>query len=53
MYGWVEEDQVGTEGLLINEVITGDINAAESRAEPQTDQIPEQHSKKVTRIDTA
>lgn len=52
MYGWVEEDQLGTEGLLINEVITGDIDAAESRTGSQTGQIPE-HSKKVTRIDTA
>ncbi|KAF1995433.1 P-loop containing nucleoside triphosphate hydrolase protein [Amniculicola lignicola CBS 123094] len=47
LYGWIEDDQVAAEGLLVVEQ-SDDINTAESR----TDRVPEERSKKVARFAT-
>jgi hypothetical protein len=53
LYGWIEEDEVSAEGLLIEEAaIFNDANAADSRADLQTDHISGEKSKKVTRNST-
>lgn len=54
LYGWVEDDEVAAEGLLIEEApITSDVDTAESGASPlaesQAEHVAEQQGKKVTR----
>jgi hypothetical protein len=49
LYGWIEDDEVATEGLLIDEAsILDDMNGAGSRSDGNS----EVHSKKVARITT-
>jgi hypothetical protein len=53
LYGWVEDDEVSAEGLLIEEAaILNDANAADSRVDLQTEHIPCEKNKKVTRNST-
>ncbi|KAH7121215.1 P-loop containing nucleoside triphosphate hydrolase protein [Dendryphion nanum] len=50
LYGWIEDDEVAAEGLLINEGTTPDVNAAAdapSLAESRTDQVPDEGNKQV------
>ena len=50
LYGWVEDDEVSAEGLLIEEAnIFNDANAADSGTDLQTEHIPGEKSKKVAR----
>jgi hypothetical protein len=48
LYGWIEDDEVGTEGLLMDEASANENDAAGSRL----DVVTEGHKKKVTRIST-
>lgn len=46
LYGWIEDDEVATEGLLIDEAPIEDDNNAATRL----DVVADGHKKKVTRI---
>ncbi|KAH7379509.1 P-loop containing nucleoside triphosphate hydrolase protein [Pyrenochaeta sp. MPI-SDFR-AT-0127] len=46
LYGWIEDDEVAAEGLLIDEATTEDVNAA-------PDDTADGRNKKVTRTSTA
>ncbi|KAI4922378.1 hypothetical protein J4E90_000807 [Alternaria incomplexa] len=48
LYGWIEDDEVATEGLLMDEAAVNENDAAG----PRLDVVAEGHKKKVTRTST-
>ena len=48
LYGWIEEDEVATEGLLMDEAPVSEDDAVG----PRLDVVAEGHKKKVTRTST-